>query len=118
MKTKVVAAALAIGLGGPACAPSAPDLTGDWVSLVNQATPFQMIMHVHREVRLDSPDRGIFGLLGEAQQSGSHVAIVFANGGAFEGDLKGNRLAGDYLRGPAALPVVFERKHFWLSLPK
>ena len=60
MKTNMVALALAIGLGLPAsAAPTRSDLTGDWISLANDATPFPMIMHVlPGEVRLDSPDRG------------------------------------------------------------
>jgi hypothetical protein len=116
MNTKIVAAALAIGLWAPAChTPPTHDLTGDWVSVVTEAVPFPLIMHVHREIRLDSPDRGVFGVLGDARQSGSHVGIVFANGAAFEGDLEGNRLAGDYLRGPAAVPLAFQRKRSWLG---
>jgi hypothetical protein len=116
MDTKTVAAALAMAFGIAAChAPPTSDLTGEWVSVVNDATPFPLIMHVHGEIRLDSPDRGVFGVLGEARQSGSHVGIVFANGAAFEGDLQGNLLTGDYLRGPAALPLAFERKRSWLD---
>jgi hypothetical protein len=118
MNTKLAAATLAIGLSVGACharpTPTA-DLTGDWVSVVTEATPFPMTMHVHREVRLDSPDRGVFGVLGEARQSGRHVGIVFANGAAFEGDLQSNRLTGDYVRGPAALPLTFQRKRSWVG---
>ena len=111
MKTKIVAAALAIGLWAHAWSSDAtPDLTGDWVGVVTEAVPFPLIMHVHDEIRLDSPDRGVFGMLGEAGQSGNHVKIVFSNGSAFDGDLKGDRLAGAYLRGPAAIPLVFERQ--------
>ena len=111
MITKLGAAILAIGFCVPAWGnATSPDLTGDWVGSVSEAMPFPVTLHVHDEVRLDSPDRGIFGMLGEARQSGSHVDIVFANGAAFEGDLKGDRLAGDYLRGPAALPLALQRK--------
>ncbi|MFL5294928.1 MAG: hypothetical protein ACJ798_00970 [Phenylobacterium sp.] len=117
MINKFAAAALAIGLCAPASAlATSPDLTGDWVGLVSEAVPFPLTLHVRNEVRLDSPDRGIFGMLGEARQSGSHVNIVFANGAAFEGVLKGDRLAGHYLRGPAALPLAFQRKRSWLGL--
>ena len=114
MNTKLAAAALAIVLCAPAWANAAPpDLSGDWVGRVSDAMPFRLILHVQREVRLDSPDRGVFGMLGEVRQRGSHINIVFANGAAFQGDLKGDRLAGDYLRGPAALPLAFERKRSW-----
>jgi hypothetical protein len=116
MNTKIVAAALAMGLGVPTGhTHPAPDLTGDWVSAGTEAMPFPLVMHVHREIRLDSPDRGVFGVLGDARLSGRHVGIVFANGAAFEGDLEGDRLVGDYLRGPAALPLAFHRKRSWLG---
>jgi hypothetical protein len=117
MNTKIVAAAVAIGVGAAPALHSPPPsgLTGEWVSVVTEATPFPLVMHVHREVRLDSPDRGVFGVPGDLRQSGRHVGIVFANGAAFEGDLQGDRLAGDYLRGPAALPLAFQRKRSWLG---
>src|SRR4051794_40806902 len=118
MNAKLLAAGLAAVLWAPACDDAAThDLTGDWVGSVSDVMPFPMTMHVHDEVRLDSPDRGVFGLLGEARQSGSHVHIVFANGAAFEGELRGDRLTGDYIRGPAAIPLAFERKQFWAGLP-
>ena len=111
MIAKLAAAALAVASCAPASANHKSfDLTGDWVGVASDAMPFPLTLHVHDDVRLDSPDRGIVGMLGEARQSGSHVEIVFANGAAFEGDLKGDRLAGDYLRGPAALPLAFQRK--------
>ena len=112
MNPKILFAALAMALSAPAWASAAiPDLSGDWEGVVTDAMPFPLILHVRDEVRLDSPDRGIFGLLGEAKQTGDHVDIVFANGGAFEGVLAGDNLSGEYLRGPAALPLVFKRKH-------
>jgi hypothetical protein len=117
MNTKLVAVALAMAFGIAAChAPPKSDLTGEWVSVVTDAAPFPLIMHVHREIRLDSPDRGLFGIAGEARQNGSRVGIVFANGAAFEGDLQGDRLSGDYLHGPAALPLAFQRKRSRLRL--
>jgi hypothetical protein len=114
MNSKIVAAALAVGLATPA-SHGPPILAGDWVSVVSEDTPFPMTMHVREEVRLNSPDRGVFDVVGEARQSGSHVGIVFANGAAFEGDLQGDRLSGRYLRGPAALPLAFQRKRSWLG---
>lgn len=116
MDTKMVAAALAMTLGITAChTTKTADLRGEWVSVVTEATPFPLIMHVDHEIRLDSPDRGLFDVLGEARQSGRQVHIVFANGAAFEGDLQGDRLTGDYLRGPAVLPLAFQRKRPWLE---
>jgi hypothetical protein len=116
MNAKIVAAAVAVALlpsaGGDAAAPA---LAGEWVGQVSEAMPFPLVLHVDGEVRLDSPQRGVFGIPGEARQRDSDVDIVFANGGAFEGQLHGDRLAGDYLRGAAALPLVFERKRSWLG---
>lgn len=111
MITTLAAAALAFGFWTSPCGDAAsPDLTGDWVGSTSEGMPFPLLLHVDDEVRLDSPDRGVFGVLGEASQQGGQVNIVFANGAAFEGDLKGDRLTGDYLRGPAALPLTFQRQ--------
>lgn len=111
MNAGIVAVALAVGLSSAAWSKvETPDLTGEWVGVVTRAVPYALLMHVNDEIRLDSPDRGVSGVLGEARQSGEHVKIVFANGAAFEGDLKGDRLEGDYVRGPAAIPLTFERK--------
>lgn len=116
MHTRLVTAALVLGLWAPASGDAAPPkLAGEWVGQVSEAMPFPLILHVGQEARLDSPERGVFGMLGEARQRERHVSIVFANGAAFEGDVIGDRLAGDYLRGPAALPLAFERKRSWLG---
>ena len=44
-------------------------------------------------------------------EEGAHVKLTVSMvGGAFEGDLKGDELAGTWTQGPGSLPLVFKRK--------
>ena len=44
-------------------------------------------------------------------EEGAHVKLTISMvGGGFEGDLKGDELAGTWTQGPGSLPLVFKRK--------
>jgi hypothetical protein len=44
-------------------------------------------------------------------EEGAHVKLTVSMvGGGFEGDLKGDELAGTWTQGPGSLPLVFKRR--------
>lgn len=97
------------------------EVAGDWSGKINAGAGIQMtiVFHVKDSAgalssTMDSPDQGTNGIptTSTSFENGKLKIEIKTYGISFEGELKGNRIEGDFLQGPNKFPLVLENKTY------